>query len=255
MNIGIISAMPEEIQAIKHLLKIDNKVVKGMRTYYQGRLFNKKVILVFSRWGKVASATTVTQLINDFAVSEIIFTGVAGGLQPDIYVGDIVIGKDLYQHDMDGSPIVKTFEVPLLGKSAFTTHTEKREQLVKASHLFLQRINEFLSDEDFVNFQIKEPKIHVGDIASGDQFISSAKKSDEIISALPTVKCVEMEGAAVAQVCYEYKVPFSIIRTISDNANHNAHIDFPKFAKEIASQYALGVLKHYLNRDNDEPNS
>ncbi len=239
--------MPEEIQAIQVLFQIEKKVVKGMRTYYQGRLFDKKVILVFSRWGKVASATTATQLINDFEVSEIIFTGVAGGLQPDVFVGDIVIGKDLYQHDMDGSPIVKTFEVPLLGKSAFTTDSKKRDRLAEASHLFLQHKNKFLSKEQFVNFQIKEPNIHIGDIASGDQFISSSKKSDEILAALPTVKCVEMEGAAVAQVCYEYKVPFSIIRTISDNANHNAHIDFPKFAKEIASQYALGILKHYLS--------
>ncbi len=239
--------MPEEIQAIQVLFQIEKKVVKGMRTYYQGRLFDKKVILVFSRWGKVASATTATQLINDFEVSEIIFTGVAGGLQPDVFVGDIVIGKNLYQHDMDGSPIVKTFEVPLLGKSAFTTDSKKRDRLAEASHLFLQHKNKFLSKEQFVNFQIKEPNIHIGDIASGDQFISSSKKSDEILAALPTVKCVEMEGAAVAQVCYEYKVPFSIIRTISDNANHNAHIDFPKFAKEIASQYALGILKHYLS--------
>ena len=239
--------MPEEIQAIQVLFQIEKKVVKGMRTYYQGRLFDKKVILVFSRWGKVASATTATQLINYFEVSEIIFTGVAGGLQPDVFVGDIVIGKDLYQHDMDGSPIVKTFEVPLLGKSAFTTDSKKRDRLAEASHLFLQHKNKFLSKEQFVNFQIKEPNIHIGDIASGDQFISSSKKSDEILAALPTVKCVEMEGAAVAQVCYEYKVPFSIIRTISDNANHNAHIDFPKFAKEIASQYALGILKHYLS--------
>lgn len=252
--IGIISAMPEEIAAIQILLQIEKKIIKGMRTYYQGKLFDKNVILVFSRWGKVASATTATQLINDFKVDEIIFTGVAGGLQPDIFVGDIVIGKDLYQHDMDGSPIVKTFEVPLLGKSAFTTHPDKRKRLAQASHLFLQHKYEFLTSEQFVNFQITEPKIHIGDIASGDQFISSIEKSVEIISAIPTVKCVEMEGAAVAQVCYEYKVPFTIIRTISDNANHNAHIDFPKFAKEIASKYALGILKNYLSLDTEESN-
>ena len=252
MHIGIISAMPEEIKAIQILLKIEKKIVKGMRTYYQGRLFDKKVILVFSRWGKVASATTATQLINDFKVDEIIFTGVAGGLQPDVFVGDIVIGKDLYQHDMDGSPLVKTFEVPLLGKSAFSTHPDKRDLLEQASHLFLQNKNKFLAKEQFVNFEIKEPNIHIGDIASGDQFISSAEKTLEITRALPTVKCVEMEGAAVAQVCYEYKVPFSIIRTISDNANHNAHIDFPKFAKEIASQYALGILSYYLSRSKEQ---
>lgn len=247
MCIGIISAMPEEIEAIQILLQIEKKIVKGMRTYYQGSLYNKKVILVFSRWGKVASATTATQLINDFNVEEIIFTGVAGGVQPDVFVGDIVIGKDLYQHDMDGSPLVRAFEVPLLGKSAFSTHLEKRHQLAQASDRFLQNKNEYLSKEQFINFEIKRPKVHIGDIASGDQFISSSEQSLKIISNLPTVKCVEMEGAAVAQVCYEYKVPFSIIRTISDNANHHAHVDFPKFAKEIASKYALGILRYYLN--------
>ena len=245
--IGIISAMREEIQALQSALHVEKKMVKGMRTYYQGRLFDKKVILVFSRWGKVASATTATQLINDFNVKEIIFTGVAGGVQPDVFVGDIVIGKDLYQHDMDASPLVKAYEVPLLGKSAFTTDPDKRNQLSRASGQFLQNKHEFLSKEQFINFQIQEPKIHIGDIASGDQFISSSQQSLKILSGLPTVKCVEMEGAAVAQVCFEYKVPFSIIRTISDNANHNAHIDFPKFAKEIASTYALGILQQYLN--------
>lgn len=247
MYIGIISAMQEEIEALQILLQVEKKMVKGMRTYYQGKLFDKKVILVFSRWGKVASATTATQLINDFKVEEIIFTGVAGGVQPDVFVGDIIIGKELFQHDMDGSPLVNIYEVPLLGKSAFGTDPDKRKLLLAAAHKFLQTKHNFLSKEQFENFKISEPKIHLGDIASGDQFISSSLQSAKIISGLPSIKCVEMEGAAVAQVCFEYKVPFSIIRTISDNANHNAHVDFPKFAKEIASQYALGILQHYLN--------
>lgn len=248
MYTGIISAMREEIEALQTLLHVEKKLVKGMRTYYQGRLFDKKVILVFSRWGKVASATTATQLINDFKVKEIIFTGVAGGVRDDIFVGDIVIGKDLYQHDMDGSPLVKAYEVPLLGKSAFTTDPEKRNQLARASDLFLQNKNDYLSENQLMDFSIKEPKIHIGDIASGDQFISSSQQSKKILYGLPTIKCVEMEGAAVAQVCFEYKVPFSIIRTISDNANHTAHVDFPKFATEIASRYALGILQYYLNQ-------
>lgn len=246
MYIGIISAMQEEIEALQTLLQVEKKMVKGMRTYFQGKLFDKKVILVFSRWGKVASATTATQLINDFKVKEIIFTGVAGGVQPDVFVGDIIIGKDLFQHDMDGSPMVNTYEIPLLGKSAFSTDTEKRKLLLEASNEFLENKHNFLSKEKFKHFQITEPKIHLGDIASGDQFISSSNQSAKILSGLPKIKCVEMEGAAVAQVCFEYKIPFSIIRTISDNANHKAHIDFPKFAKEIASQYALGILRHYL---------
>lgn len=246
MYIGIISAMPDEIEAIQTQFEVEEKVVKGMRTYYRGKLFGSKVVLVFSRWGKVASATTVTQLINDFKVDEIIFTGVAGGLQADVSIGDIVIGQNLYQHDMDASPLVNMFEVPLLGKSSFSTDLKKRDLLVKATKLFLENRTKFLSEKEFENFQIVRPKFHIGDIGSGDQFVSSSEQSLKILSGLPSIKCVEMEGAAVAQVCYEYKIPFSILRTISDNANQHAHIDFPKFAKEIASKYALGILQYYL---------
>ena len=129
MYVGIISAMQEEIASLQHMLKVEKKIVKGMRTYYQGILFNRKVILVFSRWGKVASATTATQLLNEFEIDEILFTGVAGAVHPDINIGDIIIGSELYQHDMNGSPLVKTFEIPLLGKSAFRTSIEKRDAL------------------------------------------------------------------------------------------------------------------------------
>lgn len=252
MHIGIISAMKEEIQAIQNLIKINRKVVKGMRTYYEGTLYDKQVVLVFSRWGKVASATTATQLINDFDLSEIIFTGVAGSLRPEVKIGDILIGKDLFQHDLDGSPLVKTFEVPLLGKSSFSTEPIRRKRMFEAANRFVREKIEFLSKEELEKFQIQTPTAHLGDIASGDQFISNRQQGEKIKSALPSVSCVEMEGASVAQVCFEYKIPFSIVRTISDNANNNAHIDFPKFANEIASNYALGILKNYLLFDDME---
>ena len=107
-------------------------------------------------------------------------------------------------------------------------------------------IHSYLDREKLSQFEISKPSIHIGAIASGDQFISGKDQISAILSGLPHVKCVEMEGAAVAQVCYEYNIPYSIIRTISDNANHNAHVDFPKFANEIASSYALAILENYL---------
>ena len=86
----------------------------------------------------------------------------------------------------------------------------------------------------------------IEDIASGDQFISTEEQLKPIKKYLPSVACVEMEGAAVAQVCFEYDIPFSIIRTISDKANDNSHIEFQKFAKIIASNYALEIIKNYF---------
>ncbi|MDN3644191.1 5'-methylthioadenosine/adenosylhomocysteine nucleosidase [Lutimonas halocynthiae] len=247
MYTGIISAMKEEIQAVIEVLEIESKQVKGMRTYYVGKLYGKPVVLVFSRWGKVASATTATQLINDFKVDQLVFTGVAGAIHKDVQIGDIIVGKQLFQHDMNASPLVETYEVPLLGKTSFLTNQAKRADLMASSKSFLAEIELFLSKELLTEFNIISPKVIESDIASGDQFISNKMQSDKISEGLPTVKCVEMEGAAVAQVCFEYNKPFSIIRTISDNANNNAHVDFPKFAHEIASKYALGILKNYLS--------
>ena len=248
MRIGIISAMMEEIQALHNRLELRSTIEKGGRTYYQGKLFNQEVVLVFSRWGKVASATTATQLINDFEIDEIIFTGVAGGIKSKVRIGDIVIGKALYQHDMDASPLIPKYEIPLLGKRTFQTDVIRTKSLQLAAKNFITQIEVYLSREVLKVFQIDQPQIHVGDIASGDQFISDKIDRAQIKKGLPQVLCVEMEGAAVAQVCFEYKVPFTIIRTISDNSNDNSHIDFPKFAKEIASEYALGILKNYFEK-------
>ena len=247
MYTGIISAMKEEIQAVLEVLENKSSQVKGMRTYYTGKLNEKDVVLVFSRWGKVASATTATQLINDFQIDEILFTGVAGAIDPNVQIGDIIIGKSLVQHDMNASPLVEKYEVPLLDKTFFETDLKRRTKLLTASEHFLNQIEFILSPDVLKQFNIVKPKVLESDIASGDQFISSKKQSDQINKGLPTVKCVEMEGAAVAQVCFEYHIPFSIIRTISDNANNNAHVDFPKFAHKIASNYALEILKNYLS--------
>lgn len=243
-RIGIISAMREEVQALLQELQNVKKSVKGRRTYYSGTLFNTNVAIVFSRWGKVASAATTTQLINDFNIKEIIFTGVAGALNKTLNIGDVVIGKNLYQHDMDASPLFEQFEIPIIKKKFITTKDTKK--LTNATQQFLNTYNDFIDTSEAEIFKISNPKYIEGDIASGDQFISSIAKIEQLNEDLPTAACVEMEGAAVAQVCFEYDVPFSIIRIISDKANDNATIDFPKFANSIASNYALGILKNYF---------
>ena len=242
--IGIISAMQEEMQALLNELKNVSTSEKGMRTYYSGALFNKNVVLVFSRWGKVASAVTTTQLINDFNVSEIIFTGVAGGIIDELNIGDIVIGKNMYQHDLNASPFYEKLEIPILKKKFLKTTDASK--LLEATTSFLSTYNKYIENSDAQLFEITNPKVIFGDIASGDQFISSLKKIKKLNKLIPTAACVEMEGASVAQVCFEYDMPFSIIRIISDKANDNATIDFPKFANSIASNYALGILKNYF---------
>ena len=242
--IGIISAMQEEIQALLNVLQHKSTTVKGMRSYYTGTLFEKEVVIVFSRWGKVASACTTTQLLNDFDIDEILFTGVAGAIHTALNIGDVVIGKNLYQHDMDARPLYELFEIPILNKKHFKT--SNTTHLLNATHAFLKTYSNYINRNDAMLFDIKNPKVIIGDIASGDQFISTDKKIRLLNKLLPTAICVEMEGAAVAQVCYEYQIPFSIVRIISDKANDNATIDFHKFATSIASNYSLGILKNYF---------
>jgi len=240
------SAMREEIETLIHEIEVSEKVIKGMRSYYKGILWGKEVVLVFSRWGKVASATTATHLITDFEVDEILFTGVAGAVNDSLEIGDVVIGDVMYQHDMDASPLVEPFVVPLLGKKYFETDPYRNQLLREAAFNFLEEIHSHFESGVTEAFGIKKPKSLVGPVASGDQFISKRSQIERIGSELPGVLCVEMEGAAVAQVCYEYRVPFNIVRTISDKANDNSHIDFPKFATDIASRYARGIVKNYF---------
>ncbi|WP_299678483.1 5'-methylthioadenosine/adenosylhomocysteine nucleosidase [uncultured Dokdonia sp.] len=244
--IGIMSAMQEEIQALLNHLEHTEQYTKGKRTYYKGTLFRKEAVLVFSRWGKVASATTATQLINDFDVNELIFTGVAGGIHPDMNIGDIVIGKQLVQHDMNASPLYDIFEIPLLHKTFFDTHPEKRKQLTTACQQFIDTYTDVIPTKEAKSLHISDPKVVIGDIASGDQFISKASQVHFLTTHLESVVCAEMEGAAVAQVCYEYEIPFSIIRIISDKANSEALVDFPLFVSQIASNYAFEIFKNYL---------
>ncbi len=244
MSLGILSAMSQEIESVLKAMTQVKTTTLGKRTFYKGLLFNKPVVLVFSNWGKVAAATTATQLIEVFKIENLIFTGVAGALQKHINIGDVVVGTQLYQHDMDARPLFKQFEIPIINKIAFDTDTSLSEKLFKASEDYLFQINQ---KKIFHQFNINKPIVYRGAIASGDQFVSSQRKINKLNKVLPDVLCVEMEGAAVAQVCYDYNLPFAIVRTISDKAQDNAHIDFQEFAQKVASTYALGILKNVLN--------
>ncbi len=244
MRIGIMSAMLEEIETLLEAIETSKITERGGRKYYEGNLWGIDVVLVFSHWGKVASASTVTHLIVEYKVDAVIFSGVAGAIDIAVNIGDVVIGDHLYQHDMDARPLYKQFEIPLIDRSFFKTDETINARLQKAATQFLS--SEMIPPELRSEFGIDAPKVVSGAIASGDKFIAGSEEASRIKKGLPDVLCVEMEGGAVAQVCYEYDIPFSIIRTISDTADHNADMDFMKFVKEVASQYSMGILRNYF---------
>jgi adenosylhomocysteine nucleosidase len=241
MRIGIIGAMQQEIAVLLNELQQTQCIEKGGRKFYEGILYEKEVVLVFSRWGKVAAATTATQLILDFKVDLIIFTGVAGALSRDIHVGDVVVGSRLYQHDMDARPLMPRFEIPLLRRSFFESDAVYSQKATQAINDVFKNDLEFR--QKLTDFGITSPIVMVGDVASGDKFVSSAKDKKEILTSLPSVACVEMEGASVAQVCYDFSLPVLVIRTISDEADEKAEGNFMSFLTTIAPEYPHHIFK------------
>ena len=248
--IGIMGAMPEEIEGVVALLSNCVTISMGKRTYFSGQINGIETVVVFSRWGKVAAATTATTLIHEFKITELLFTGVAGAINSDLKIGDIVLGKRLIQHDMDARPLMKQYEIPLLSMTYFETDSTHLNIASKAINTVFENksLHSVIGERDLVEFNISQPKLFIGDIASGDQFFSTNLQKQNLNAQLPNVLCVEMEGAAVAQVCYEYEIPFSIIRTISDVADETAHIDFPSFIKKISSKYAAEIVKNIYNQ-------
>jgi adenosylhomocysteine nucleosidase len=245
--LAIVSAMPDEITAIVESLTEVTTRTLGHRQYHAGNFDETPVVVVFSGWGKVAAAATATQLIASYDVTDIIFSGVAGAVRHGLSIGDVVVGSELIQHDLDASPIFPRYEVPLLGKTMLATDAQLRARLHTATLEFLRQdlaVAVPQSSRDW--FRITSPQVLEGVIASGDQFIDSAQEIEALRRRLPNVACVEMEGAAVAQVCDEYSMPFGIVRTISDAADENAPHDFARFSREISGQYSLGILARFV---------
>ena len=245
-TIGILGAMAQEIDEVKALLTNKTVVKIANREFVVGKINGIACVVAFSKWGKVAATITATLLIQEFGVTDLFFIGTAGALADGLKVGDIVISKRLVQHDLDARPMISRFELPLLNRVYVDSDPELTELAGKAvTNLLNKGVENMVGEEAVKEFNLA-PSLYFGDIASGDQFINSNQKREEILGLLPDVLCVEMEGAAVAQVCLEFNVPFTVIRTISDTADHNARVDFNKFIVEVANAYSRAIIGEIL---------
>jgi adenosylhomocysteine nucleosidase len=218
----------------------------GGRDVHVGLWHGQPVAAVWSRIGKVAAATTATLLHCRFGVSHIVFTGVAGGLGPDVAVGDLVLATQLVQHDMDASPLFPRFELPGTGCSHLPADLGLSGELARAFAALPERCDQWpvLQASPFV--RPGGSRLHPGLILSGDRFIGDAATGRGLLEALPEALAVEMEGAAVAQVCHDLGLPFAVIRAISDRADAQAHIDFAAFLDAVASPMAAAWLDLWL---------
>lgn len=227
MNIGIIGAMSEEVQFLIRDMDFERSEVKAKMEFSVGIIHNKNVVIVTSGIGKVNAAICTQILIDDFNVDYIINVGIAGGTKDNIYPGDVVIGENLVQHDMDTSAFGdKIGQIPRLDTFDFKCDEKLVEHATNACK------------------DIKGHNYFKGRIVSGDQFIASASKIRWLYSEFECLAC-EMEGASIAQVCYLNAIPFVVIRSISDNANNGAHMDYEKF-KDIAVENSTNILNNML---------
>ena len=227
-KIGIIGAMEEEVTSLKEALT-DSKTtsIAGME-FCEGKLEDKDVVVVQCGMGKVNAGICANTLINQFGCSGIINTGVAGSLDNQIDIGDIVVSVDACQHDFTVEAIgFAKGEIPYTGLSAFPADETMRKEAVEAVHAVAPDIQVF-----------------EGRVCTGDQFVSSKEQKESIKSDFGGM-CCEMEGGAVAQACYLNDTPFVIIRAISDKADDSEEMSYEVFKKDAAAHCAL-VVRHMI---------
>ena len=248
MPIAILSALADEQDGLVHLLQDMQQIAHAGRTFWRGKLHGTEVVCVLSGIGKVAAATTAVALIERFGAQAMVFTGVAGGLGSDVHVGDVVVARDYVQHDMDASPLFPRYEVPGYGRQRFACDPALTDKLAQA----VQHCVRHQAAKWTATLGLPAPHMHEGLIVSGDRFVSGADESLQLRQGLEQAGlqplAVEMEGAAIAQVCADYGLPFAAMRSISDRADDYAHVDFPKFVQSIASHYAQAVIEDLCKR-------
>lgn len=224
MKFVIIGAMEEEITLIKD--KIDNLENRQLAhlTVFVGNIDNHQVALVQCGIGKVASSAATALLIAEFSPDAVINTGSAGGFDIELDIGDVVIAESLMHHDVD----VRHFGYELGQVPNMPASFACDNELVAKAKQAIQTLG--------------EAKVKTGLILSGDSFIGSDEAAEQIKQAFPLAKAVEMEGAAIAQVCHTMNVPCVVIRSLSDIAGKTSTVSFENYLKLAAKHSASLVL-------------
>ena len=236
---GIIAAMESEIRDLSASLEHERTEKIAGREIHYGRLEGQPVALVLCGCGKVNATLSATLLAGHSKISRILLTGISGALAEGLSVGDIVIGDSFVQHDMDTRPLFPLHEIPFEGFSVIESDPELRHTLASAAR-------EMLGSPSKKPQGLESAGVFEGLVVSGDQFLSSSEARNRVLESLPKASCVDMESAAVAQVCRAADLPLGVMRVISDNADGSAHIDFAKFVEHSASKACAETVRHAL---------
>lgn len=213
--IGIIGAMEEEVTILKNKLTQLSEISVAHVKFYTGILKDREVVITQSGIGKVNAAISTTLLINKFKPDVIINTGSAGALDESLNVGDVLISDDAKYHDADATAFGYEYgQIPQM-PVAF--------QLSKP---LIEKVSQVVQQQQLT--------AKVGLIVSGDSFIGSVEQRQKIKKAFPNAMAVEMEATAIAQTCYQFNVPFVVVRAVSDLANGEAEMSFEAFLEKAA---------------------
>jgi len=245
-KLGIMTAMDEEFRLIQQAFNFSSCREIGPRRFFTAQHEDIALTLVSSRIGKVAAAVTTSLLLHEYKVDAVLFTGVAGATDPNIRIGDIVVADRLIQHDIDLKGVLgyQRFDIPLLDMREVACHPTL-VSIAESAALATLGANDYRREVEI--FTSHTPSVHTGIIASGDTFISDTTDRDSLVAGIPGLRCVEMEGAATAQVCIEHGIPFVVARIISDHASGEAPIDFSAFIKNAASVGSEIFVKHFVS--------
>lgn len=224
MKIGIIGAMePEVAHLIDSMTSKKSQTIAGIE-FVSGKLADKDIIVTRSGIGKVAASMATTLLIEKYSPDAIINTGSAGGFSPELSIGDIVIASEVRHHDVDvtafGYEIGQMAQQP----AAFICDS----LLVDAAKRAITEVGEVKTIE--------------GLICTGDSFICDPIRTKAMLTNFPSMAACEMEGAAIAQVCHQFNLPFVVIRSLSDNANNDSPVDFDTYLAKAGHHSALMVM-------------
>ena len=225
--IGIIAAMNVEMESLRsHIENPETEVISGI-TFVRGMLEGKEVVTAVCGIGKVFAALCAQTMILRYQPEAVINTGVAGTLTDRLTIGSIAVSSSVVQHDMDTSP---------LGDPV---------GLISGINMIELPADESLAGR--LSACAKEMGVGTvtGVIASGDQFVASSERKQFITEHFGAIAC-EMEGAAIGQVCHVNKVPFCVLRAISDSADGSSHMDYPAFVQLAAGQ-SVSLIRRFLS--------
>ncbi|WP_217543233.1 5'-methylthioadenosine/S-adenosylhomocysteine nucleosidase [Vibrio metschnikovii] len=225
MKIGIIGAMQQEVAILKDALEQRQEISQGGCTYYSGKLHGVEVILLQSGIGKVSAAVGTALLLSQYQPDVVINTGSAGGFDPSLTMGDVVISSEVRHHDAD----VTAFGYEIGQMAGQPAAFIADETLMSVAEQALQTMD----NKHAVR----------GLICTGDAFVCSEEKQNFIRQHFPTAVAVEMEAAAIAQTCHQFGVPFVVVRAISDVADKASPLSFDEFLPLAAQSSSAMVLK------------